>query len=921
MTLQKKPKCILVDGSSYLFRAYHALPPLTNSKGVPTGAVYGVSNMLKKLLADEKADYVAVIFDTKSKNFRHALYPAYKANRPEMPDELRVQIEPLHALIRAMGFPLIAMEGYEADDIIGTFAQQAVQKGIETLISTGDKDFAQCVDSHITLVNTMSGSVLNEATVKEKFGVNPDQIVDYLALMGDAVDNVPGVPNVGPKTAAKWLNQYGSLDNLIAHADDIKGKVGENLRQHLPELPLAKQLVTIRHDVPTQMSVTDLVVQPRDVAALRELFTTLEFKSWLRELDKDSGTEGAASSTLSHGDQSTHSHDAHPSPSSQHHEKGTYTTVLTESQLSEWIGLIQQHQQVVIDTETTSLDPLAAQLVGISLAVEPLSAVYIPLTHDYIDCPPLLPKNTVLERLKPLLTDPTIGKTGQHIKYDMHILMGEGIYLQGVTDDTMLASYALNSTSTRHDMDSLSKHYLHYDTIPYEAVAGKGAKQITFNQVPLDVATQYAAEDADITLRLKNVLLERLSTEPSLMSVYRDIEMPLVDVLFRMEQTGVCIDAELLHQQSEEITKTLTELEEQAYILAGETFNLNSPKQLQAIFFEKLNMPIIERTPTGVPSTAESVLQELSEEFELPRLLLTHRTLSKLKSTYTDKLPGQINPKTGRVHTSYHQAGTATGRLSSSDPNLQNIPVRTPEGRRIRQAFIAPKGFKIVSADYSQIELRIMAHLSQDPGLLHAFRDNQDIHRFTASQVWHTPLEAVTPEQRRNAKAINFGLIYGMSAFGLSKQLDVSPKEAQLYMDQYFERYPGVKTYMETIRHKAEQQGYVETLLGRRLYLPEIRAKNVGRKRAAERAAINAPMQGTAADMIKLAMITIDGKIRDNDAIHMIMQVHDELVFEIREDFLEAGKALIVDGMQNALPLSVPLIVGIGVGDNWDAAH
>lgn len=894
---QTNRTCLLIDGSSYLFRAYHALPPLTNSKGLSTGAVYGVANMLKKLLAENNYDYIAVVFDTKGKNFRHELYPEYKANRPEMPEELREQIEPLHAVIKALGFPLIAMPGYEADDVIGTLAVQAVAEGIETVISTGDKDFAQLVGSHIRLVNTMTNTELNDETVKAKFGVAPNQIIDYLALVGDAVDNVPGIPKVGPKTAAKWLNQYQTLDNLVAHADEIKGKVGDNLREHQSQLPLAKQLVTIQQDVPVVEPVTSLVQKPQDDDALREWFTILEFKTWLKNFGED--TTAPELST----------------------KKGNYVTVDTEAALKNWIEQIKQHKAVVIDTETTSLNPMVAQLVGISLAVKDGDAAYIPVAHDYLDCPQQLAKESALAALKPLLTDPSIHKTGQHIKYDLHVLKHAGIDLEGVTDDTMLASYVLNSTATRHDMDSLAKFYLNTETISYESVAGKGAKQITFDKVAIDTATQYAAEDADITLRLKQVLLERLEAEPKLLSVYRDIEMPLVPILYQMEETGVAIDVAQLNQQSAEIEKTLATLEEQAHILAGESFNLSSPKQLTAILFDKLEMPVVERTPTGVPSTAEGVLQELSEEYELPRILLQYRSLSKLKSTYTDKLPLQVNETTGRIHTSYHQAGTATGRLSSSDPNLQNIPVRSVEGRRIRQAFIAPKGTQIISADYSQIELRIMADLSQDPGLLKAFRTDQDIHRFTASEVWHIPLDEVTSEQRRNAKAINFGLIYGMSAFGLAKQLDIDPKSAQEYMSQYFERYPGVKTYMETIREKAQKQGYVETLFGRRLYLRDINAKNGMKRKAAERAAVNAPMQGTAADIIKKAMITIQSEIAGNDAIKMIMQVHDELVFEVKASEVDAAKALIIAGMENAAKLSVPLTVGVGVGDNWDAAH
>ncbi|MBN9289344.1 MAG: DNA polymerase I [Gammaproteobacteria bacterium 39-13] len=900
-------KLVLVDGSSYLFRAYHALPPLTNSKGTPTGAVYGVINMLRKLIQDEKPDYIGVIFDTKSKNFRHELYPAYKANRPTMPDELSVQIEPLHSIIRAMGLPLLAIEGLEADDVIATLAHQATEKHITTIISTGDKDLAQLVDKNVTLVNTMSGSVLDEKGVVTKFGVRPDQIVDYLTLMGDPVDNVPGIPKVGPKTAAKWIEEHGSLDNIIKNADSIKGKVGEYLRQHLEELPLSRKLVTVQRDAPLDVLVEELIPKSAANDELIALFTTLEFKTWLRQLQEGKTTDGDKNQA-----------EAQPLVNKA---KGSYEIILEENMLLPWLNRLSQAKKFAIDTETTSLDPLQAELVGISFAVEEGLGAYIPLTHAYNGAPLQLPRDFVLEKLKPILEDPTIVKIGQNIKYDLHVFSRYGITLQNASEDTMLQSYVFNSVITRHDMDSLAKLYLQYETIPYEAVAGKGAKQITFDKVDVYQAAEYAAEDADITLRLYNVLSKKLESESALNQVYKEIEVPLIEVLWQMEANGICVDARKLEAQSEQIAKTLSELEEQAYILAGETFNLGSPKQLQQIFFEKLQLPIIERTPKGVPSTAESVLQELSHDYELPRLILTHRTLSKLKSTYADKLPQQINPCTHRVHTSYQQAVAATGRLSSTDPNLQNIPIRTEEGRKIRQAFVPETGNLLISADYSQIELRIMAHLSQDEGLLSAFCNDQDIHRFTASEVLGIPMEEVTSEQRRSAKAINFGLIYGMSAFGLARQLGIERSAAQAYMDQYFLRYPGVKKYMESIRESAAQKGYVETLFGRRLYLPDIRAKNVGRRRAAERTAINAPMQGTAADIIKKAMIKLHNELRGQNDIKLLMQVHDELVLEVKPHVIEKAKSLVMDCMQNAAILSVPLVVDLGVGKNWDEAH
>lgn len=900
----KEKKLVLVDGSSYLFRAYHALPPLTTSKGQPTGAAYGVISMLRKLIATEKPDYMGVIFDTKSKNFRHEIYPQYKANRPEMPDELRLQIEPLHNIIRAMGLPLIAIEGIEADDVLATLAHHATQKHIKTIISTGDKDLAQLVDKNITLINTMNGTVLDENGVLEKFGVAPHQIVDYLTLMGDTSDNIPGIPKVGPKTAVKWLQEYGTIDELIKHANEIKGKIGEYLREHIVNLPLGKKLVTVQKDVSLSFVPEDLIMNAPDNEKLKLLFQKMEFKTWLKDFEK--GQLSTIPETIA--------------PESKTQEKGQYEIILDEKHFLLWLEKLEKSTCFAIDTETTGLDPIQAELVGISFAFEENKAAYVPLGHLYLECPQQLSREWVLAKLKPLLENKRIGKIGQNIKYDMHVFARYGIQLQNVSDDTMLQSYVLNSIE-RHDMDSLAKAYLQYEATPFEDVAGKGAKQITFDKVTIEVAGDYAAEDADITLRLAHLFSEKLSQESILNNVYREIELPLIDVLWRMEEHGILIDANMLEKQSAEIATTLQSLEEQAYILAGQNFNLSSPKQLQEIFFEKLQLPIIERTPKGVPSTAESVLQELSHDYELPRLILTHRSLSKLKSTYTDKLPLQINPHTQRVHTSYHQAIAATGRLSSSDPNLQNIPIRTFEGRKIRQAFIPAKGCKLVSADYSQIELRIMAHLSQDEGLLAAFCDNQDIHRFTASEIFNTALEDVTQEQRRSAKAINFGLIYGMSAFGLARQLDIDQKAAKEYMELYFQRYPGVKKYMEQTRERAANQGFVETLFGRRLYLPDIRAKHMGRKRAAERTAINAPMQGTAADIIKKAMIALYHEIKNQDDIKMLMQVHDELVLEVKTHAVDKAKQLLTECMQNTVRLSVPLLVGIGEGNNWDEAH
>jgi len=903
MSEQQPTPVVLVDGSSYLYRAYHALPPLTNSRGEPTGAVYGVTNMLRRLLKDYPDAHVAVVFDAKGKTFRDEMFEDYKAHRPPMPDDLVAQIEPLHEVVRALGFPLLEVPGVEADDVIGTLAREAAEAGHPVIISTGDKDMAQLVDDRVTLVNTMTDTRLDAEGVREKFGVPPERIVDYLALVGDTSDNIPGVPRVGPKTAAKWLNQYGSLDGIVAHADEIKGKVGESLREHLDDLELSRRLATIRRDLELDVRPEDLRLSPPDRERLRELFERLEFRTWLRELldaaeaDEDAGT---------------------PADDSQ----GEYETVLDLDRLDAWLERLRQAELFAFDTETTSLDYMQARLVGVSFAVVEGEAAYVPFGHDYPGAPDQLAPEQVLERLRPLLEDAGARKIGHHIKYDMNVLARHGIGLEGVAFDTMLESYVLDSTASRHDMDSLALKYLGRKTIRYEDVAGKGAKQLGFNEVPVETAAPYAAEDADITLRLHHTLWPRLEPEAGLRRVLCEIELPLVPVLSRMERTGVRIDVDMLRRQSEELAARLAELEAEAHALAGQPFNLSSPKQIQEILFEKQGLPVLARTPKGAPSTAESVLAELAADYPLPRLILDYRALSKLKSTYTDRLPEQVDPDTGRVHTSYHQAVAATGRLSSSDPNLQNIPVRTEEGRRIRQAFVAEPGWKILAADYSQIELRIMAHLSGDEGLLRAFAEDVDIHRATAAEVFGVAPEAVTPEQRRSAKAINFGLIYGMSAFGLARQLGIDRGQAQAYVDRYFERYPGVKAYMDRTREQAHEQGYVETLFGRRLYLPEINARNQQRRAAAERTAINAPMQGTAADIIKRAMIATDAWVQAQGlAARMVMQVHDELVFEVPEAALAAFEPGLRARMEGAAELAVPLRVDIGVGDNWDQAH
>ena len=891
---------VLVDGSSYLYRAFHALPSLSNSRGEPTGALHGVLNMINKLVREEPAERIAVIFDAPGKTFRDELYAEYKANRPPMPDELRAQVEPLIDAVKAMGLPLLRVEGVEADDVIGTLCRQGAESGLRVLVSTGDKDMAQLVNEHVTLVNTMTETVLDREGVKAKFEVYPEQIIDYLALVGDSSDNIPGVPRVGAKTAAKWLNEYTSADDIVAHAEDIKGKVGESLRDNIDQLRLSQELATIHKNIELPVTLDELRPVDADVDRLRQLYGHFELRTLLRQLDEAAGEAAAVPKQM----------------------KGEYDTVLTWSAFDRWLDTITTADLVAVDTETTSLDYMGAEIVGLSLSVEAGKAAYIPLAHDYPGAPPQLPRDEVLARLEGFLQDPDQQKVGHHLKYDAHIFARYGIKLAGMRFDSMLESYVLNSVATRHDMNSTARHYLGRETIHFEDIAGKGAKQLTFNQVDLETAAPYAAEDADITLQLHEKLWAELGKIESLRSVYEDIEQPLMPVLLAMEETGVLIDREMLASQSKELAQKMQELEAQAHELAGGPFNVGSPKQLQQILFEQLELPVMRKTPKGQPSTAEDVLIELAHDYDLPRVILDYRSVSKLKSTYTDKLPLQISNNTGRVHTSYHQAVAATGRLSSTDPNLQNIPIRTPEGRRIRQAFIAPAGYVLLAADYSQIELRIMAHLSGDEGLQNAFANEQDIHRATAAEVFDVALDAVTSDQRRSAKVINFGLLYGMSAFGLAKQLDVTRGEAQEYINLYFDRYPGVNAYMDGIREKASEQGYVETMFGRRLYLPEINARNVQRRQYAERSAINGPMQGTAADIIKRAMITMQHWLTASriDA-RMIMQVHDELVFEVATSQTDSVRDKVVELMCNAAKLSVPIQVDVGVGANWDEAH
>jgi DNA polymerase-1 len=896
-------KLVLVDGSYYLFRAYHAMGDLTNAAGEPTGAIYGVINMVRKMLADYTPDYFAVVFDSGKKTFRAAIYPEYKAHRPPVPVDLIRQIEPLHAILKAQGMPLIVADGVEADDVIATLARRAESAGMATIISTGDKDLAQIVNGSIKLVNTMSETTLDPAGVKQKYGVPPELIIDYLTLIGDTSDNVPGVPKVGPKTAVKWLEQYGSLDAIIRHANEIGGKVGENLRASIPILPLSRQLNTLKTDVPLTVEPFDLICQAPATEDLRAHYQRWGLRSLLNRLDQQAGpapaTPAAAPPLIA----------------------VDYRVVLSQEEFHGWCERMRQADLVSIDTETTSLDYMQARIVGFSLCIKPGQAAYIPLAHQYPDVPQQLDLEMVLTTLKPLLESPEIKKVGHNLKYDMHILANHGIALDGIAHDTMLESYVLDSVATRHDMDSLADRYLGLKTTTYEEVAGKGAKQIPFAEVPIATAGHYSAEDADVTLRLHEKFWPELAAA-DLRDLYLDLELPLLPVLNIMERNGVRIDPEMLARQSDELGDKMRELETQAYRLSGREFNIGSPKQIQEILFDEMQLPVRSKTPGGQPSTAESVLQDLAEEYELPRVILAHRGMSKLRSTYADRLPTQINPATGRIHASFHQAVAATGRLSSSDPNLQNIPVRTEEGRRIRQAFIPAAGCLLLAADYSQIELRIMAHLSGDAGMLQAFASGEDIHRTTASEIFDVPIAAVTQEQRRAAKAINFGLIYGMSAFGLARQLGTDRTRAGAYIEKYFARFPAVRAYMDEIRETARRKGYVETMFHRRLYLPEINSKNPARRQYAERTAINAPMQGTAADIIKKAMIAIHNSLcRNESGLKMIMQVHDELVFEVREDQCEAARAAIREHMENAAALKAPLRVETGLGLNWDEAH
>ena len=892
---------LLIDGSSYLFRAFHALPDLETSDGFPTGAMRGVLAMLRKLPREYPGSTVIAVFDAKGKTFRDDLYPQYKANRPPMDDRLRKQIAPIHEMIEAMGMPLLVVPGVEADDVIGTLAAQATQLKRSTVVSTGDKDMAQLVNKYVTLINTMSDTSLDQAGVSEKFGVRPDQIIDYLALMGDTVDNIPGVPKVGPKTAAKWLGLYETLDGLIAKADEIKGKVGESLRDNLEQLPLSRELTTIKCDVELDVSAETLAMAPPNLSKLREMYERYEFKGWRDELDESTDS---------------------PAPVAKASAKRNYECVLDPAVLDGWIKRLKTAPLIAFDTETTSIDYMQAELVGVSFAITPGEAAYVPVAHDYMGAPDQISLSDLLAAITPILEDPSIKKVGQNLKYDMSVLARYNVSLNGIAYDTMLESYVYNSVATRHNMDALAAKYLDVKTVHFEDIAGKGAKQLTFNQVPLEQAADYAAEDADITLQLHEALWPELVKEPTLVSVFEEIELPLLGVLSRIERNGTLLDAGLLGEQSATLAKRAHELQEQVWTLAGEEFNMDSPKQLQKILFEKLDLPVLKKTPKGQPSTAEPVLNELAHDYEIPQLIMEYRSCTKLKSTYTDKLPLQINQKTGRVHTSYHQAVTATGRLSSSDPNLQNIPIRTEAGRKVRTAFVAAPGNKLVAADYSQIELRIMAHLSKDEGLRYAFANQLDVHKATAAEVFGESLEEVTDDQRRSAKAINFGLIYGMSAFGLARQLGITRGVAQEYIELYFERYPGVRTYMDETRSLAAEQGFVETVFGRRLYLPEINARNGMRRQAAERTAINAPMQGTAADIIKRAMIKVDGWLSEAGlAAKTIMQVHDELVFEVAERDVDELIAGVKDRMEGAATLDVPLIVDVGTGQNWDEAH
>lgn len=886
---------ILVDGSSYLFRAYHALPPLTNIDGHPTGAIYGVINMIRQLIQQYQPSHIAVVFDTKSKNFRHEMFPDYKANRPEMPEELACQIQPLHDIIKALGLPLVAVDGIEADDVIGTLAHQAAAGGHQVLISTGDKDMAQLVNDRITLINTMTNKTFDRKAVIEKFGVPPERMIDYLALMGDTVDNVPGVEKVGPKTACKWLALYDSLDGVVAHADDIKGKVGENLRAALERLPLSKALVTIRLDMDLPVDIADLKRAPADNQALRDYFQRFEFKKWLSEV-----SPGESGDVEKNDD--------------------VYECVLTRAQLETWLQKLQAADCFAFDTETSSLNAMQAEIIGVSFCCEDGVAAYVPLAHDYLGAPEQLSRSQVLAALTPLLQDQRKTIIGQNLKYDLKVLANYQIDVKATLADTMLQSYVLNSTE-RHDMDSLAKKYLQRETIHYEDVAGKGAKQILFSQVAIEKATQYAAEDADITWQLYHFFKARLAKDIALEKVYQTLELPLMPILMEMERTGVLVDALLLAKQSKTLEVSMQQLSDKIFEASGEVFNIASTKQLGEVLYEKLQLPVLKKTPKGQPSTAENVLQELAFDYELPKWILQYRSLAKLKSTYTDALPKEINPTTKRVHTSYRQAVTSTGRLSSSDPNLQNIPIKTAEGRQVREAFVAAEGCQLISADYSQVELRIMAHLSQDKNLLYAFNQGLDVHRATAAEVLGKSVEAVTTEERRSAKAVNFGLIYGMSAFGLAQQLNISRQEAQQYIDIYFERYPGVKAYMDRTREQAIEQGYVETVFGRKLFLPAIQSNNAMQRKAAERAAINAPMQGTAADIIKQAMIHLHQALQSYPGVKLIMQVHDELIVEAPMALVEKVQQLMIEVMQNAADLSVPLLVEANHGHSWEAAH
>lgn len=916
---------ILVDGSSYLFRAYYVpyLQALSTKDGHPTGAITGVLNMINSLKKDYPDGKIIVVFDAKGKTFRNDLYPEYKANRPPMPEDLRCQIAPLHKIITALGLPLLVVDGVEADDVIGTLANQANDLELETVISTGDKDMAQLVTEHVRLINTMTNVEMNVDGVIEKFGVRPDQIIDYLALMGDKVDNIPGVEKCGPKTAVKWLTEHNDLKTVMANAENVKGKIGENLRNALDQLPLSYELATIKLDVELDQSIDQIKATEPDTDTLREMYTEFELKRLLADLEK--GTKGGTTDKVGPTETSEstkHELDDNVLPS----DDGIsieYDTVLTKQSFCKWLEKLNACTEFAFDTETTSVDYMQAKLVGLSFAIEAGKAAYVPIAHDYEDAPEQLDIDWVLSELKPILESKDILKIGQNLKYDANVLSHYGIEIQGIGFDTMIESYCFNSVATRHNMDALADKYLGYKTVHFEDIAGKGAKQLTFNQIELEKAAHYAAEDADITLRLHQTLWGKLDKCPKRKQVFSEIELPLMPVLARMEQQGVLVDADLLNEQSAQIAIRLDELEIKAHNIAGKSFNLSSPKQLQTILFEEQQIPVIKKTPKGAPSTAEDVLQELALDYPLPKIILENRGLSKLKSTYTDKLPQMISEKTGRVHTSYHQAVTATGRLSSTDPNLQNIPIRSDEGKKIRQAFIAPQGYKILAIDYSQIELRIMAHLSGDEGLVTAFAEGRDIHQATAAEIFNLPLEQVTSDHRRSAKAINFGLIYGMSAFGLSKQLGIARGKAQDYMNTYFERYPGVLKYMEDTRQLANEQGYVETIFGRRLFLPEIKSRNGARRKAAERAAINAPMQGTAADIIKKAMINVDAWLqqKNDPRIKMTMQVHDELIFEVEESILEETTKQLVKLMNDAVELDVPLISEAGYGDNWQQAH